>query len=185
MFWDKFSSSTLQTGRNSQITQIRYRRREGGVMHCLTQRQNQVCLHCHQKLHLIRGKGILLVPRQGMWAWSLVLEGITCHGAAKPVCATPTESALFWILKEGLLTSPVHNIFHYLPNISVKSKSSHWLILYLTGIKIPPTSKWTPDKPNVLSARLELAMSCFLFDFILLLCAHHSNRSSPTQSFQI
>lgn len=31
MFWDKFSSSTLQTGRNSQTTQIRYRRREGGV----------------------------------------------------------------------------------------------------------------------------------------------------------
>ena len=69
-------------------------------MHCLTQRQNQVCLHCHQKLHLIRGKGILLVPRQGMWAWSLVLEDITCHGAAKPVCATTTES-----LNEKLVSS--------------------------------------------------------------------------------
>lgn len=182
MFWDKFSSSTLQTGRNSQITQIRHRRTEGRVRLCLTQRQNQVCLHRHQKLHLIRRQGTLQVPMQGMWVGSLVPEDTTCHGAAKPVCAPTTESALYWSLKEGLLTSPVHNIFHYLPNISVKNKSSHWLTLHSTGIKIPPTSKRTPDKPNVLSTRLWLATSHFLSDFTLLLCAQHRTVLPPSHS---
>lgn len=110
MFWDKFSSSALQTGRNSEIMGTRYRRKEGG---------------------------------------SKALPDTE----TKPGLSPLSSKALF-NKKEGLLTSRVHNIFHYLPNISVKSKSSHWLILYLMGIKIPPTSKRTPVMPNVLGARL-------------------------------
>ena len=95
MFWDKFSSSTLQTGRNSQTTQIRYRRREGGVNALPDTETKSGLSPPSPKAPFNKREGDFPGAKAGMWVWSLVPEDTTGHSAAKPVCATTTESALY------------------------------------------------------------------------------------------